>query len=192
MALPQLNASPKYEMNVPSTGKSVKFRPFLVKEEKVLLLAMESQDPTQIFGAITDTIKACVDGEFNVNVLTSFDVEYMFIKLRGKSVGETSNVNIKCQADDCDHQNEVAIDLGSIEDDMSAVPNNLIKLDDKISIEMRFPTFNEIFSDPDIANAEGSMQLFALLRKCVATILTEEERIDLKEHSNKDFIMISL
>ncbi len=186
MALPQLNASPKYEMKVPSTGTTVKYRPFLVKEEKVLLLAMESQDPSQIFGAIKDTIKACIDGEFNVKVLTSFDVEYMFIKLRGKSVGETSNVIVKCQAEGCGEGNDVAINLGDIEVDMSGVAKKLIKLDDKISVEMRFPTFDEIFADPDIANATGSAQLFAVLRKCVSAILTDDERIDLKDHSNAD------
>ena len=186
MALPKLNDTPKYELTVPSTGTKIKFRPFLVKEEKVLLLAMESQDQKQIFSAITDTIAACVQGEFDVKTLTSFDVEFLFIKIRGKSVGETAKIALKCGADDCDHETEVEIPLDDIQVKGLNEVSPLIKLDDSISVEMTYPTFDTVFNDPAVTEAEGSAQLFALLRKCMKAILTEEERVDVSEHPAED------
>ena len=96
MALPKLNSAPKYEMTIPSSGKMVRYRPFLVKEEKALMIASESGNPKDVFKGLVDTIGACVDGEINTNKLTSFDVEYMFLQMRAKSVGETSKVGLKC------------------------------------------------------------------------------------------------
>jgi hypothetical protein len=186
MALPKLNDTPKYELTVPSTGAKIKFRPFLVKEEKVLLLAMESQEQTQIFSAITDTIDACIQGDFDVKTLTSFDVEYLFIKIRGKSVGETSTIGLKCGNEECNFQNEVSIPLDEIKVQGLGAVNNTIVLDDSISVEMAYPTFDTVFSDKDVTEAEGSTQLFALLRKCMVAILTEEERVDVSEYPAAD------
>ena len=96
MALPKLNDTPKYSMTIPSTGQEVRFRPFLVKEEKVMLIALESEDQKQQLNSIVDTLKACIEDEVNFNTLTTFDVELMFNKLRAKSVGETAKIGLKC------------------------------------------------------------------------------------------------
>ena len=91
-ALPKLNATPKHEMVIPSTGKTVMFRPYLVKEEKILLMAFETKDEKTAMQAMLDTIDACVEGEYVKSKLTTFDIEYMFTQIRGKSVGESVNV----------------------------------------------------------------------------------------------------
>src|SRR6056300_979503 len=112
MALPSLNDTPKYELKIPSTGKKIKFRPYLVKEEKILLIAAESKDKDQMLGAIIDTINSCVQGNLNVNDLTTFDLEYLFIQMRAKSVGENASLNIKCQS--CEEDNEYHMNLEDI------------------------------------------------------------------------------
>ena len=104
-ALPKLNATPKHEMVVPSTGKTVMFRPYLVKEEKILLMAFETKDEKTAMQAMLDTIDACVEGEYVKSKLTTFDIEYMFTQIRGKSVGESVNVNLICQ--ECKTKNEM-------------------------------------------------------------------------------------
>ena len=97
MVLPKLNTSPKYEMVIPSSKQTVRYRPYLVKEEKVLLMAFESNDSSQAMNAIIDTILVCIDENIKRETLTTFDVEYMFTQIRSKSVGETSKVNVKCE-----------------------------------------------------------------------------------------------
>ena len=109
MALPKLNDKPKYEMKIPSTKEEVRFRPFLVKEEKVLMIAMESEDTRQILNAVVDTLDACIEGGVNKTKLTTFDVEYMFTKLRSKSVGEVATLAIECSH--CNTKNEVTANL---------------------------------------------------------------------------------
>ena len=97
MALPKLNDQPKYDIVVPSSQTKVRYRPYLVKEEKVLMLAMESKDSKKALGAIVDTIGACVQDELDTSTLTTFDVEYLFTQIRSKSVGETSEINYSVQ-----------------------------------------------------------------------------------------------
>src|SRR5210317_107060 len=128
MALPRINESPKYKVKIPSTGKEVFYRPFYVKEQKVLLMAMEAEDQELILKAMVDTIVACVEGQINPNHLSTFDVEYMFTKIRAKSVGETTNIFLECT--ECQHKNEVQLNLDNIEMD---VPNEIpkIQLNDK-------------------------------------------------------------
>ena len=113
MALPKLNSTPKYEMNIPSTGETVRFRPFLIKEEKSMLIAAESGDNRTILLSLLDTLKACCDAEINENKLSTFDVEYMFLKLRAKSVGETTKIGVKCN--NCGHTNTLDVNIEEIE-----------------------------------------------------------------------------
>ena len=112
MALPKLNDVPKYEITIPSTDKKVYFRPFLVKEQKVLLIALESQDEKQILQAVVDTIKACIYEDIEIDKLAIFDLEYIFLQIRGKSVGETADLIMKCR--ECNHENKVKVDLEEI------------------------------------------------------------------------------
>ena len=111
MALPQLNNA-RYEVTIPSTGQTVTYRPYLVKEEKILMMAMESNDSKMIMKATSDVIKACVYEDINIDKLAMFDIETLFIALRSKSVGESIDLNIKC--DECDAKNDLQISFDDI------------------------------------------------------------------------------
>ena len=113
MSLPKLNSVPKFEVTVPSTQEVVKFRPFLVKEEKVLMMAVESQDLGASVKAVVDTIDACIEGGIDKKTLTTFDVEYLFTQIRTKSVGESAKFNLKCEK--CEEDNEIKIERGGFD-----------------------------------------------------------------------------
>jgi hypothetical protein len=134
MALPILE-SPKYIIEIPSNKKAVEYRPFLVKEEKILLMAQESQDSREMLNAMKDIIRACTFEKVDVDALTSFDLEYIFLKLRGKSIGEISNVNIKCSS--CEAQNAIAINLDEIEVKFDDSVSNIIMITDVVGVNMR-------------------------------------------------------
>lgn len=183
MALPLLNDTPKYEMKIPSTGKKVRFRPYLVKEEKILMIAAESKDIHQITRAVVDTIVTCCDGKVNKKDLTTFDVEYMFLQLRAKSVGE--NISLKINCEECGTPNDQEVNLDSITVNV-AKKDNIIKLSDKISVEMSYPSYEMMNFDAD-ANEAG----FMILGKCIKAVITEDERIDLADETDesiKNFI----
>lgn len=188
MALPKLNDKPKYELVIPSTQQKVRFRPYLVKEEKVLMMAMESEDQVQIFEAIADTIVACVDEPIAKTTLTSFDIEYMFVKIRAKSVGENIKLSPKC--DKCETKNEISIPLDDVVINVSN-ENNIIKLNDDVSIQMKYPSYIDIV-DEDILNSESvTKQTFSLILKCIEYVMTEEENMLFKDEpleSQMDFV----
>ena len=138
MALPKLNDAPKYEIAVPSTGQKVRYRPYLVKEEKVLMLAMESQDQRSALNAIVDTIESCVQDDLNTKDLTTFDVEYLFTQIRSKSVGETAKIGVTCTH--CDQQNEIEIKLDDIKVGNPDGLETNIELTDNITLLMRWPS----------------------------------------------------
>lgn len=184
MALPKLNNTPKYDLVIPSTKKPVKFRPYLVKEEKILLLAMETKDASQTLNAVLNTIVACVDDKIDPNSLTTFDIEYMFVKIRSKSVGETSNIGVNCS--ECNHANKVAVDLQSIEID---VPKTefMIPLTDYITVEMTYPHFSDMASNKKLTNSTSpTEQTFEMIISVMKAIHTNEERIDLKDVAHKE------
>lgn len=141
MALPKINDVPKYTLVVPSTKKKITYRPFFVKEQKVLLIALESQDEDQILKATTDMIAACVDDNINIAKMPTFDVEYIFTKIRSKSVGETSKVNVACSS--CKEYNEIQINLEDIKIDIPAKSNE-IKLNDNYTLVMKYPSYTDI------------------------------------------------
>jgi len=182
MALPKLNDKPKYEMKIPSTGDIVRFRPFLVKEEKVLMIAMESEDNRQMLNAVVDTLDACVDGGLNKTKLTTFDVEFMFTKLRSKSVGETSTIVIEC--DHCKEKNEVNVNLESLDIETPS-GNRVIEISDTISIEMQYPLYSSI-TDISDENMNSTEAAFDLLRSCIAYVITEDERIDMRDENPEE------
>jgi hypothetical protein len=180
MALPKLNDTPKYSVDIPSMNKTVKFRPFLVKEEKVLLLAMESDEEDQVLGAILDTIESCIMDDINVMQLTTYDIEYLFTKIRGKSVGETTRVKLKCEA--CETENEVVIPL----DDIKVVGDDvdpIIELQPGMQLEMRHPAYYELKNDEHIQSGETAAATFAMIRHCLKAIKTEDNVISLKDES---------
>jgi len=181
MALPRLNDVPEYELTVPSTGQSVGFRPFLVKEQKVLMIAYESKDVKEILRAVMNCIQACVQN-IDVNKLATFDVDYIFTQIRSKSVGEKSDVVMKCTT--CGHENQLTVNLDEITIDLEK-KDMVIELNDKYTLTMKYPTYSDIINDRVLLNDKRTQteQLLATLRNCMETIQTEEENILLKDET---------
>ena len=175
MPLPKIS-TPTYSMVLPSTEKEINYRPFLVKEEKLLVLALESEDTKQITNAIKAVIKACVLTKgIKVEALPTFDIEYLFLNIRGKSVGEDLEVNIICPDDD-KTQVPVTIDLDDIQVQKTEGHTNKIKLDGNIMIEMKYPSLNEfIKSNFDFKDGSQMDQSFELIAQCIDKIYTEDE-----------------
>ena len=175
MPLPKIT-TPTYELVLPSTGKTVKYRPFLVKEEKVLVIALESEDNKQITNAIKAVLKACVLTKgVKVETLPTFDIEYLFLNIRGKSVGEQLEVNIICP-DDEETQVPVTIDLDDIEVEKSEEHTNKIKLDTNLMMEMAYPSLDQfIKSNFDLNDANQMDQSFQLIASCIDKIYSEDE-----------------
>lgn len=141
MPLPKIE-TPRYELTIPSTKKTVTFRPFLVKEEKVLLIAQESGNRNNIVKAMRDIAESCIEDKIDGNKLTVFDLEYIFVKLRTKSVGEVSSVNLTCS--ECKKPNLVDINLDSIELVEGEKMSNDIKLTEEVGIVLQHPTVKDI------------------------------------------------
>lgn len=184
MSLPKLNNVPKYKITVPSTNKEVTFRPFLVKEEKILLIALESQDPVQIATAITDTVISCISEEISRKDLKSYDIEFLFLKIRAKSVGETANLLFKCES--CDTENEVSVNLEEIKMNVVEIDNR-IKISNNIYIEMKHPTFESISRNKKLTTNSPTTQVFGLIQESISAVLTEDERIDIKDVTDEEF-----
>ena len=175
MPLPKI-ATPTYELELPSTGKTIQYRPFLVKEEKLLVLAMESEDTKQITTAIKAVLKSCILTKgIKVEHLPTFDIEFLFLNIRGKSVGEDLEVNIVCP-DDNETQVSVNINLDDIKVQRSEDHTNQIKLDKTIMMEMKYPSLNEFIKNNFDLNEKSQMdQSFDLVGSCIDKIYTEEE-----------------
>jgi len=187
MALPKLNDMPMYPVIIPSTQQEVRIRPFVVKEEKILLIAMESQDPKQIAGAILDTIVSCTENKVEPKSLTAYDVEYMFMQIRGKSVGETSTINLAC--DKCEERNEVKINISDIKIN-SKIPESRITLTDKIIVEMKPPSYMQIAQSEKILgeNSNATDRLFGLIIEFMDAVLTDDERIAINDIPHEEAI----
>ena len=175
MPLPKI-ATPTYELELPSTGKTIQYRPFLVKEEKLLVLALESEDTTQITTAIKAVIKACIKTRgIKVETLPTFDIEFLFLNIRGKSVGEVLDVNVICP-DDEKTQVSVQIDLDSIECRKTEGHTNKIKLDDTIMMEMKYPSLDQfIKSNFDMKEENQMEQSFDLIASCIDKLYSADE-----------------
>ena len=176
MPLPKINA-PTYELELPSSGKKVKYRPFLVREEKILIMALESQDMKQIASAITDVLKSCILSRgIKIEKLATFDIEYLFLNVRARSVGETVDVNVTCP-DDEKTQVEMEIDIDAIKIQKNPEHTKLIKLDDNLSVEMNYPSFQEFINtnfefEGDDNEVDKS---FDIITACIGQVFTEEE-----------------
>ena len=184
MALPKLNDTVKYTTKVPSTGEEIRFRPFLIKEEKVLLLAMESKDGKMILQSILDTIAACVEQEMHFDRLPLFDIEYLFLQIRSKSVGETSDVKIKCKK--CEEYNDVTVNLEDIKVNIPKKAKS-IKLDDTYSLVMKYPSVTDVMNSgiltDDIPLSEVT---FKSIGMCIESVQTESENILLKDEPQEE------
>ena len=175
MPLPKI-ATPTYELELPSTGKTVKYRPFLVKEEKVLVIALESEDTKQITNAIKAVLKSCVLTKgIKVESLPTFDIEFLFLNIRGKSVGEELDLSIICP-DDGETEVPVKLNLDDIEVQRKEEHTNQIKLDDSLMMELKYPSLDQfIKSNFDFKETNQMDQSFALIASCIDKIYSEDE-----------------
>ena len=175
MPLPKI-ATPTYELELPSTGETIKYRPFLVKEEKLLVLALESEDTKQITNAIKAVLKSCIQTKgIKVETLPTFDIEFLFLNIRGKSVGEEIEVNVICP-DDEKTEVPVVINIDDIQIHTTEDHDNKIKLDDELMMEMKYPSLDEFIKNNfDFKETNQMDQSFALIASCIDKIYNEEE-----------------
>ena len=175
MPLPKI-ATPTYELELPSTGQSVKYRPFLVKEEKLLVLALESEDTKQITTAIKTVLKSCVQTKgIKVETLPTFDIEFLFLHIRGKSVGEELELRIICP-DDKETEVPLTLDIDEIKVVKNEEHNKQIKLDDNLMMELKYPSLDEFIKNNfDFKEGNQMEQSFELIGTCIDKIYNEEE-----------------
>ena len=175
MPLPTI-VTPTYELELPSTGKKVKYRPFLVKEEKLLVLALETESTKDISTAIKTVLKNCIQTRgVKVENLPTFDIEYLFLNIRGKSVGEEVEVNL-ISPDDEVTEVPVTINIDDIKIQKSEEHNSKIKLDDNLMMEMKYPSLDQfIKSNFDFTEEVSMDQSFDLIASCIDKIYNEEE-----------------
>ena len=174
MPLPKIS-TPTYELEIPSTKKKIRYRPFLVKEEKILIIAMESQSDTEIANAVKDVLSTCIlTKDVKVDTLSTFDIEYLFLNIRGKSVGEDVEVLVTCP-DDNKTKVPVRINL----DDIKIITHNDhkrdIKLDDSLLMRMRYPSINEFIKSNFSTSEVKSEDTFDLIISCIEQIYNVEE-----------------
>ena len=174
MPLPKI-ATPTYELVLPSSGRKIKYRPFLVKEEKILIIALESQDQKQIASAVKSILSSCILTKgTKVDKLSTFDIEYLFLNVRGKSVGEQIDVMVTCP-DDGKTQVPMSINIDSIKVQKSDNHNADIKLDDTYTLRMRYPSLNEFIKSNFNAEDIKVDDTFELIASCVDQVYSEEE-----------------
>jgi len=188
MPLPKIS-TPIYELELPSNGQTIKYRPFLVKEEKVLVIALESEDTKQITNAIKTVIKNCIETKgIKVESLPTFDIEYLFLNIRGKSVGEEIEVNIICP-DDGETQVPLKINVDDIKVQKNPDHNKQIKLDDSIMMEMKYPSLDQfIKSNFDLSSDNTIDQSFDLISSCIDKIYTEDEVWSTADVTKKELV----
>ena len=191
MPLPKI-ATPTYQLELPSTGKTISYRPFLVKEEKVLVIALESEDTKQITNAIKAVLKGCILTKgVKVETLPTFDIEYLFLNIRGKSVGEEIEVNVFCP-DDGETQVPVNINLDDIHVQKTEDHTNKIKIDDSVMMEMKYPSLDQFIKNNfDFDDKNAMDQSFDLIASCIGKIYTEDEvwsTADCTKKEVKDFL----
>ena len=186
MALPSIT-TPTYELAVPSTDKKIKYRPFLVKEEKILMIAMEGKEQSGILNAVKQIVQSCTFEKFDMTKAPMFDVEYIFLNIRAKSVGETSTVNLLC-LDDNKTYVKADIDLTKVEVEMDKKHTNKIELTDEMGMIMSYPTLDS-FDSLDISNINAS-NMIDIIVACVGQIYDKkgEEVFEAKDSTKKELI----
>jgi len=182
MALPQVNNS-RYSVVIPSTGVEVDYRPYLVKEEKILMIALESKDNVAITKAVKDVIQACVLDDIDVNELAMFDLEYLFLKLRGKSVGESADLKLKCS--ECEHPNEYTVNLDDLEVKGISDDDKVIQITDSIGVTMKYPSVSDLsgISDKDTNSVTGVIKI---ILACMVNIFDDDNVYACKDETTKN------
>ena len=186
MALPQVSL-PTYELEIPSNGKKIKYRPFVVKEEKLLLLALESQDDKQIEDATRKLLKNCITSRVKLDDLAIFDLEYIFLQIRAVSVGEVVEMLLTCD-DDGETQVKYSLDLTAVKVDMPEGHSNKIMLSDEMGVIMKYPSFDEFVRISIIGKNNTSEDVIQIMAKCVDQIFDGEDVYDSSTTTKKEFV----
>jgi hypothetical protein len=184
MALPVINTA-KYETTIPSTGRAVEYRPYLVKEEKILMIALESQDQKAILRAVKDVIESCVFDDMDVDNLAIFDVESLFLALRSKSVGESVDVNIKCK--ECDGENQHTIILEDIKVPEVGEMDKNIMITEDVGVSMRYPSFTDMekVENEDLQTVRGVMDL---ITNCIDSVYDKDTIYKSSDQTQKELM----
>ena len=187
MPLPKLD-TPVHTLELPSTGEEIKFRPFLIKEQKLLMMAQESEDDKQIFETMKNIIHSCTFEKVDTTNAPLFDVEYIFLKLRAKSVGENAKIKVLCPDDEETHA-EVSVDLDKIDVQMTEGHTNIVQLNDKIKLVMKYPQLVDM-KDIEV-NTNNVDSIFIILKHCIWEVHdgdTIYNRVDISDKDIVDFI----
>ena len=185
--LPKLD-TPTYRLTLPSTGDEIQYRPFLVKEQKLLMMAQESEDDQQILDAVTSLVRTCSFDKIDANNSPMFDIEYIFLQIRGKSVGEKVQLKLICP-DDEKTTVDVEVDINDIDVQMSDTHTNEVKITDTVKIFLKYPVLKDMKGL--VNNASQMQQIFSMLTKCVHEIHYGEQifsKIDISEKDIDEFI----
>ena len=186
MPLPKVN-TPTYELVLPSTNKKIKYRPFLVREEKILIMALETEDVKQITSSVIEILNACIlTRGIKIEKLATFDLEYLFLNVRAKSVGESIDVNVTCP-DDNKTTVEVKVDIDSIKIIKSKNHKDTVKLDDTLSLKLNYPSIEQ-FIENNFESSKGSeiTSTLDMITSCIDMLYTDEESWNASETSKKD------
>ena len=187
MPLPKIS-TPTYELELPSNKKRIKYRPFLVREEKILIMALESENTKQISDAIVQVLKDCIlTRGIKINELATFDIEYLFLNIRAKSVGETVEVNVTCP-DDGETMVPMEIAIDDIKVQKEEEHSNIIKLDDRLSMKLKYPSMNQfIESNFEVSDSDmGVDQSLKMITTCVDIIYDSEESWSASDCTKKE------
>ena len=185
MSLPKIN-TPEYTLHIPSTDEEIKFRPFLVKEEKVLLIAQETGGEQALYHAIKNLVSSCCFGKVDVDALPLFDIEYIFLQIRAKSVGEVANIQVTCPDDDVTTVN-IDVNLSLLKVDMDEKHSPKIQLTDDIGLLMSYPNLADVLSMSKTEEDDNTVEkMFGMMQKCMYQVWQGEETHDAIDYSNKD------
>jgi len=184
MALPKIN-TPTYELVIPSTDEKIKYRPFLVKEEKILMMALESKENSQIIGSVKEIVKTCTFEKVDISKLPMFDMEYIFLQIRSKSVGEVSQIRVLAP-DDKKTMIDTEVDLSKVEVEVGEGHNPKIDLGNKLGVLMKYPTIDS-FTDSDVQEITAANMLDVIV-SCIAHISDGEEVFESKDQTKEEMI----
>lgn len=189
MALPVIKI-PEFSCILPSTNEEIRFRPFLVKEQKVLLLALEGEDETEILNAVQTLVKDCVLSNINIDKLPFFDFEYLFMKIRSKSIGEVIKLKMKHQKTvnkKCKQETDIVIDLDEITINMNSKKNDKIMITDDIGVKLRYPTIKD--NKQLMKIEEDTIKMFKMVSTCIEYVFDQEKMYESNQTEIEDWLL---
>jgi len=182
MALP-IQSAPTYKTVLPSSGKEIEYRPFLVKEQKVLVMAKEGADQEQVMSAIIKMIDACTFGKENISKLPMMDLEWLFIKVRAISVGETSKLVLTCMDKDCKGTAKVDLDLEAIQPSGAMPESDTVMLTDDMGVKLRVPSVKDI---DGLTKMDETQQSMEIVKRCITSVFDADEVYPMEDVSQKE------